>query len=258
MRPRIRSPRSSRPNSCASCSCATDRTTPSTSIPKGTDQIPRLFDEFDKFAAATAGREVKGELPPGYEATFRYSLLDPDADVAAEAGAFRPAFGHLAMLIQLPGVDVVERVEAEKGSALTDPERALLDQRAGAARGWLETYAPESARLTVQHEAVPPAAAELDEDQRAFLANLADAAERDTPASGDAWQTLIFAVAAEHDVPGRRAFEAIYRAFLGRANGPRAGWLLASLDPVFVRDRAREASGWTAAGGSPGPLPVGG
>ena len=45
--------------------------------PDGTDQIPRLFDEFDKFAAATAGREVKGEIPPGFDATFRYSLLDP-------------------------------------------------------------------------------------------------------------------------------------------------------------------------------------
>ncbi len=226
--------------------------------PEGTDQIPRLFDEFDKFAAATAGREVRGDLPPGYEATFRYSLLDPDADIAAEAAAFRPAFGHLAMLIQIPGVDVVERIEAEKGSALTDRERALLDERAGAARVWLETYAPESARLTVHHEAVPPAAAELHEDQRAFLAGLAEAADREPPTSGDAWQALIFSIAAEHDVPGRRAFEAIYRAFLGRTNGPRAGWLLASLDPVFVRERAREASGWTQAGGKPGPLPVGG
>jgi len=226
--------------------------------PDGTDQIPRLFDEFDKFAAATAGREVRGDLPPGYEATFRYSLLDPEADVAAEAAAFRPAFGHLAMLIQIPEVNVVERVEAEKGSHFTDRERAILDERAVAARSWLETYAPESARLTVQHEAVPEPAAELHEDQRAFLAGLADRAEAEAPASGDAWQALIFTVAAEHDVPGRRAFEAIYRAFLGRTNGPRAGWLLASLDPVFVRERAREASGWTQAGGKPGPLPVGG
>ena len=70
--------------------------------PEGTDQIPRLFDEFDKFAAATAGREVRGDLPPGYEATFRYSLLDPAADVATEAAAFRPPFGHLALLIQSP------------------------------------------------------------------------------------------------------------------------------------------------------------
>ena len=226
--------------------------------PDGTDQIPRLFDEFDKFASATAGREVRGDLPPGYEATFRYSLLDPEADVAAEAAAFRPAFGHLAMLIQLPEVNVVERVEAEKGSHLTDREQAILDERAVAARAWLETYAPESARLTVHHEAVPEAAAELHQDQRAFLAGLAERADAEMPASGDAWQALIFSVAAEHDVPGRRAFEAIYRAFLGRTNGPRAGWLLASLDPVFVRERAREASGWTQAGGKPGPLPVGG
>ena len=226
--------------------------------PEGTDQIPRLFDEFDKFAASTAGREVRGDLPPGYEATFRYSLLDPEADVAAEAAAFRPAFGHLAMLIQIPEVNVVERVEAEKGSPLTERERAILDERAVAARGWLEAYAPESARLTVQHEAVPPAAAELHEDQRAFLASLADRAEGDAPTSGDAWQAMIFDTANEASLPGKRAFEAIYRAFLGRPNGPRAGWLLASLDPVFVRERAREASGWTQAGGKPGPLPVGG
>ena len=226
--------------------------------PDGTDQIPRLFDAFDTFADATAGRAVKGDLPPGYEATFRYALLDPDADVAAEAAAFRPAFGHLAMLIQIPGVDVLERVTAEKGSPLTDRERAILDQRAGAARAWLEAYAPESARLTVHHDVVPPAAAELDQEQRAVLAALAERAEREAPATGDAWQALIFAVAAEQEVPGRRAFEALYRAFLGRTNGPRAGWLLASLDPVFVRERAREASGWTEAGGTPGPLPVGG
>jgi lysyl-tRNA synthetase class 1 len=226
--------------------------------PDGTDQIPRLFDEFDKFAAATAGREVRGDLPPGYEATFRYSLLDPEANVANEAAAFRPAFGHLAMLIQIPEVDVVERVEAEKGSPLTERERAILDERAVAARGWLETYAPDSARLTIHHDAMPAAAAELNEDQRAFLASLAERAEVEQPASGDAWQALIFSVAAAQDVPGRRAFEAIYRAFLDRTNGPRAGWLLASLDPVFVRERAREASGWTEAGGKPGPLPVGG
>ena len=220
--------------------------------PDGTDQIPRLFDDFDKFAAATAGREVRGDLPPGSEATFRYSLLDPDADVAAEAVAFRPAFGHLAMLIQVPGVDVVERVEAEKGSGLSDHERALLDQRAGAARAWLDAYAPESARLTIHREGLPEAAGQLDAGQRRFLARLAERASREEPASGDAWQTLIFAVATDEGVPGRKAFEAIYAAFLDRPNGPRAGWLLASLDPAFVVARASEAGGPAGASGPAG------
>ncbi len=63
--------------------------------PEGTDAIPRLFDEFDRLAAATAGHEVKGELPSGHESIFRYSLLDPDADVRAAArrlpAAVRPS-----------------------------------------------------------------------------------------------------------------------------------------------------------------------
>jgi lysyl-tRNA synthetase, class I len=210
--------------------------------PDGTDAIPRLFDEYDKFAAATAGREVKGELPPGHEATFRYSLMDPHADVAAEAAAFRPTFSHLALLVQIPGVDVAARVEAEKGSPLTKHESVILDERVAAARAWLEAYAPDTAKLAVQRDGLPAAAGSLDDPQRRFLAALSAAGEHQAPAGGDAWQTLIFDLAKTDALPSRRAFEAIYLAFLGRPNGPRAGWLLASLDPAFVAERARAAA----------------
>jgi lysyl-tRNA synthetase class 1 len=218
--------------------------------PDGTDQIPRLFDEFDKFAAATAGREVKGELPPGHAATFRYSLLDPEADVAAEAAAFRPAFSHLAMLVQIPGVDVAERAAAEKGSALTPRETAILTEREGAARGWLAVYAPDRAVIRV-HDTVPDAVVDLDGAQRSYLAALADRVGTAPPAAGDAWQDAIFSVATESGLPAGRAFDALYRAFLGRPNGPRAGWLLASLAPDFVIGRLRAAAAADAA-------PVGG
>jgi lysyl-tRNA synthetase class 1 len=221
--------------------------------PDGTDAIPRLFDEFDRFAAATAGREVKGELTPGYEATFRYSLLDPAADIATEAAAFRPAFAHLALLLQIPGVNVAERVEAEKGSPLTDRERGILDQRVAAARAWLDGYAPEAARLAVQRDGLPAAAAQLGPEQRWFLAELSAAARAGSPVGGDAWQGLIFASAAAGELPARRAFEAIYLAFLGRPNGPRAGWLLASLEPGFVLGRLDEAAGGAVAAAERGP-----
>ncbi len=218
--------------------------------PEGTDAIPRLFDEFDRFAAATAGREVKGELTPGFEATFGYALLDPAADVAAEAAAFHPAFAHLALLLQIPGVDVGAWIEAEKGSTLTDRERAILDERVDSARAWLDGYAPEAARLAVQRDALPAAAAGLSPEQTRFLAELSSASGRDGPSGGDAWQSLIFASAADVELPARRAFEAIYLAFLGRSNGPRAGWLLASLEPAFVVRRLNEAAGAVAAAGA--------
>jgi lysyl-tRNA synthetase class 1 len=219
--------------------------------PDGTDQIPRLFDEFDRFATAAAGGEVRGELPPGFAATFRYSLVHADADVAAEAVAFRPAFSHLALLAQLPGVDVRAKIEAEHGGPLIEREAEIFEERLASARAWLETYAPESAVIAVQHETLPHAAADLGEDQQRFLGVLANEAEAEAPVGGDAWQELIFRIAREEDVPPKRAFEAIYLAFLGRPNGPRAGWLLASLEPGFVYRRAWHASGWTAEG----PLP---
>jgi len=226
------------------------RPRPQTAIefdPEGTDAIPRLFDEFDKLAAATAGREVKGELPAGFDSIFRYSLLDPGADVAGEAAAFRADFSHLALLVQIPGVDVGARVEAEKGSPLTSREVEILEQRIGAARAWLEAYAPDRARMTVRADGLPSEAAELDAAQRDYLAALADAAEDGSPAAGDSWQGLIFRVAAERDLPNGRAFAALYLAFLGRSNGPRAGWLLASLEPGFVLERLRRAGQRTEA-----------
>jgi lysyl-tRNA synthetase, class I len=211
--------------------------------PDGTDAVPRLFDEFDKFAAATAGREVKGELPPGYEATFRYALVDPHADVAAEAALFRPAFSHLALLVQIPGVDVDARVEAEKGSALTAREEAIVAERVAAARAWLEAYAPERAQLSVRRDALPAEAEALDVEQRAFLAALADAIGNHPPSGGDAWQAAIYAAAESASLSSGRAFAALYLSFLGRTNGPRAGWLLAGLDPGFVLERLSEAAG---------------
>ncbi len=220
--------------------------------PEGSEAIPRLFDEFDRFAAATAGKAVRGEIGPGFESTFAYALLDPQADVAAEAAAFRPPFSHLALLLQIPNVDLAARVAAEKGSALNAGEAAILDERVRAARAWLEAYAPERAVVAVRDTLPMDAVAALDGDQRRYLAALADAAlSADAPpTSGQAWQDLIFSVAGEAGLPNGRAFAALYAAFLGRPNGPRAGWLLASLDASFVVDRLRQAG--TANGAAAG------
>ena len=221
--------------------------------PDGTDAIPRVFDEFDRLAGAAAGNEVKGELPADADRIFRYALLDPAADAATEAAHYRPAFAHLALLAQIPGTDVAARVAAEKGSGLGVAERRILDERLAAVRGWLDAYAPERARIEIRRDALPSEAAALGEDQRVWLGALAMAAEAVPPSTGDGWQALIFAVASAAALPAGRAFGALYVSFLGRTNGPRAGWLLASLEPGFVVERLRAAAGWRHhAGSGPG------
>ena len=88
--------------------------------PDGTDAIPRLFDEFDRIADATAGRDVKGELPPNPDKLFQYSLVDPDADVVAESTAYRPPFLHLSLILQARR-DPRNVFRRGEGSALSTP-----------------------------------------------------------------------------------------------------------------------------------------
>ena len=76
------------------------------------------------------------------------------------------------------------------------------------------------------------------------------------PGSGEAWQDLIFRVAEEAALPPGRAFAAIYLAFLGRTNGPRAGWLLAALEREFTGERLRLAAGWGPEPEGDGPAPA--
>lgn len=213
--------------------------------PDQTDAIPRHVDEYDRLAAATAGRPVRGELPADADRIFAAAQVDAEADVLAEAAAHRPAFAHLALLVQLPGIDVPERVAAEKGGPLTERELVILEERTRAVRAWLDTYAPPEARVEVRRDAVPEAVADLTPDQRAFLGGLADTLTA-LPATewvGEGLQSAIFAAAQERGLGAGAGFAALYAAFLGRPSGPRAGWLLASLDRPFVVDRLRAAGG---------------
>jgi lysyl-tRNA synthetase class 1 len=208
--------------------------------PEG-DAIPGLFDEFDRVAATTAGNPVRGELPPDPERIFAASLVDTTLDPATEAAHYRPPFRHLALLVQVPGVELEERFAAEKGAPLDDSERAILEQRARVATTWLEGFAPERFRVAVLPE-LPDLAEGLTEAQALFLEDLAAAAEVERPSSGDAWQDLIYRASQRRGVSSRDAFAAVYAAFLGRENGPRAGWLLASLDAETVNARLRAAA----------------
>ena len=217
--------------------------------PEG-DTIPGLFDEFDRIAAAVAGRPTRGELPADPAAILRQSLVDPDADVAIEAARFRPAFRHLALLVQVPGVDVAERMAAEKGEPLDEVERAILEERVRVARAWLESFAPERYRVEVQ-DTLPDGVTGLTEAQRIMLGSLAASAEGAAPDSGAAWQDLIFGTSQTYGVSSGDAFAAM----LSRLPGPdqRAPCRLAPGEP---RPRVRHPAPARCCGRRAGPNPV--
>jgi lysyl-tRNA synthetase class 1 len=202
--------------------------------------LPRLMDDYDR-----AEQAYTADPSSDLGTIWAYSQVTR----GPEPIPFRVKFSIVADWLQIPSVDLARKAEERKGAPLTEREQGDLSRRIALARVWLERWAPDEAKFTVQQE-LPATARSLSSAQRAFLARAAD--EIGTTTEAQELQTKLYAVAREvglvdGEKVSREAFEAIYLAFLGKPIGPRAAWLLATLDPDFVRRRLREASGLVGA-----------
>jgi lysyl-tRNA synthetase class 1 len=159
---------------------------------------------------------------------------------------FLPPFVQVATYAQMPAATpaaIAEQIGRHRGAALEAHELRELDARLATAERWLPEWAPERIRFSVALDGLPEAAASLTEQQRAYLDALAGTLTESPAWDGEALQTAIFDGARSAGLSANKAFNAIYLALLGRPSGPRAGWLLASLDRTFVTDRLRVAAG---------------
>ena len=194
--------------------------------------LPRLVDDYDRFADAF----IQGpESDMGK--TWRLSQISPDP----EPPGFRVRFQVLADWLQIPSVKPDVEAEKRKGGRLGASELRDLHRRLELARVWLDRWAPEEAKFTVLHH---KPAVQLSDPQRRYLVAIKDLIG--SVHDPEEMQNELYEVAKKVGLvnaegkPAREAFAAIYLAFIGKPNGPKAGWLLTSLDLDFVRRRLDE------------------
>ena len=197
--------------------------------------LPRLVDEYDRAADAYIA-DPAGDL----SSVWAFAQLTGDPTPVP----FRVRFSIVADWLQIPSVDPAAKAAERKGGPLTDGEAADLERRIALARVWLDRWAPDEARFTVR-DSLPEAARDLTPAQRRFLGRAAEVIG--TTSAAEELQAKLYAAArevglTEGEKVSRDAFAAIYLALLGKPMGPRAAWLLGTLDPEFVRQRFREAA----------------
>src|SRR5262249_11660926 len=120
-----------------------------------------------------------------------------------------------------------------------DVDPKAVESRVQYAKKWLERFAPEDLRFSLQKE-LPEAAATLSPEQRKALALIAENLKAGMTA--DDLHKLIYSLKDQANLTPQLIFEAIYKSLLGKNKGPRAGFFLASLDPAYVKKRFEEAS----------------
>src|SRR5438477_544160 len=157
---------------------------------------------------------------------------------ASRLRGFRIRFTTVASWLQIPSIKPEAEAEKDKGARLTDAELRDLHRRVQLARAWLERWAPDEAKFEVL-ERTPDV--ELTAEQRRYLSAIR--ALIGTVHDAGEMQNQLYEAAKQvglldaHGKPSRDAFAAIYLAFIGKPVGPRAGWLLLSIEPERVRRR---------------------
>ncbi len=114
-----------------------------------------------------------------------------------------------------------------------------LSEWAKYAKVWVEKYAPESARFLVQKN-LPDAAKELSDKQKELLQQVSS--EIDNATDAESFQTRIYEIGKEVGLNGKETFAAIYKVLIGKDHGPKAAWLIFSLDKEFVQKRFEEVN----------------
>lgn len=214
------------------------RTRPRTAINFRLDDeaMPRLFDEYDAASEQYFRDGAEGDA----EWSKRLLELAQIAHVRQLEPRYRPRFMHVVTVSQIPGIDAMKHFEAHKGASLTAEESADIQRRIAYARLWLQRFAPEGAAFELRHQ-YPPEASALTGEQRNFLARFGEWYAGQSALSGEQLHKGVYEIATALGLKAGTAFQALYLIFLGRTSGPRAGELLAALDPAFVARRLRQA-----------------
>ncbi|MGA2968006.1 MAG: lysine--tRNA ligase [Candidatus Levyibacteriota bacterium] len=183
--------------------------------PVETNAIPVLFDDYQKAADAYFNNGDK-DLARAFELSQVGKIQKPPAI----------RFSVLAQWVQMPNME--EEIKREE-----------LGEWAKYARVWVEKFAPENDKFTIQ-KTVPATVQNLSNAQKTFLKKVTG--ELDKKWNGEEFQTRIYDIGKEMGLNGKEAFAAIYLSLIGKDHGPKAAWLILSLDNEFVKKRFNEAS----------------
>lgn len=194
------------------------------------ESVPRLYDWYDELAEGV--REGKDD---DYSRLF--ALCELPEKRAALTAPWTMRFREVAFIVQMAHLSLGEEAARTKGSALTEDETRALDERVRYAKFWLSAYAPEEFRYELQKE-MPKT--ELSGVQKKALAALADFL-RSGGRTGEELHLRLHELKTEVPIQPKELFQAIYRIFLNRDSGPKAGWFLAGLPHDFVLARLNEA-----------------
>jgi len=210
----------------------------------GEDLLEVLSPEVARFLM------IKTEPNRAVEFTPKDTLVVPtlyDEYQKAEDAYFNKTDADLARIFELSLVNDIKKPPTVRFSSLSQwvqmPNMAEEIKKTGTeewvkyAKVWLDKYAPESEKFEVKKE-LPKTVKDLNDKQKDLLKKIAEVLDKESDA--EEFQTKIYEIGKELGLSGKESFAAIYLCLIGKDHGPKAAWLILSLDKEFVKKRFKE------------------
>jgi len=195
------------------------------------DSVPRHYDWYDELA-----ENVRQGVVDDFSRLYALTALPENQ--ADQGAPFQMRFSLLSFIIQMPHLNLLDEAENIKGGSLTEEEQTLLEERSRYASFWLQTYAPEQYRYTLQEKISKNLV--LSDAQKESLTKLHDLM-MEGEQTGEDIQNRLHELKTEVPITPTELFSALYQLFLARTSGPKIGWFLSSLPRDFVVKLLKEA-----------------
>lgn len=183
--------------------------------PRGTNIIPQLFEEFQKFGSLYFEKK-NDDFSRAFELSQVGSIKKvPDV-----------RFSTLTQWVQMPNMQ--EEIKKQG-----------LEEWVKYAHVWIEKYAPDTDRFLIQ-PTLPQEAKKLTLKQKEFLKLLLPILESNQDSKQ--LEVLLYEKIKELNLSTKEGFASVYITLLGKSSGPKAAALLQSLDKEFLKKRFTDAT----------------
>ena len=193
--------------------------------------VNRAFAEYERLWRTVA--------EPGAEPKQRQLFAVSQATARGEvppAPAYSPPFDSVVSVVQQPHLDLATHIATLGLGALTAADLEWLEVKKAAAQSWSQRFSETASRLTVIDDFMP-GVRRLSNQQRAFLAVAARILDKIEQWVAARIQAALFDAARIVGIETPSAFEALYTAFFGWPEGPRAGTFLEFVGKQPTRSR---------------------
>ena len=182
--------------------------------------VLKIYEDYDKCERIFYGLHAVNEKEQAKQSRiYELSQIAPPE----KEPPYQVTIRHLATLLQTYGGDIAQTLSALEG--VSESQKARLETRARCAWNWVTQFAPEDFRFSLLSS--PASRKDLSESQRQALHTLYKTVEQSFDTLDEkGWQDKVYQIATETGLDSKDFFVLIYRALIGKDQGPRlAGFI---------------------------------